>query len=70
MVEKKRKIRSTNISVDPATQYAQDVHQGKIFVAERIAEIAMHINMKAIAFDPYRIKYLELKLDHAGVRFP
>ncbi|MDX7324706.1 terminase large subunit domain-containing protein, partial [Providencia rettgeri] len=29
MVEKKRKTRSTRSSVDPATQYAQDVHDGK-----------------------------------------
>ncbi|HEK1863581.1 TPA: terminase large subunit [Proteus mirabilis] len=40
------------------------------FVAERIAEMAMHVSMRAIAFDPYRIKYLEPKLDDAGVTVP
>ena len=40
------------------------------FVAERIAEITTHVNLLAIAFDQYRIKYLEPKLDEAAVTVP
>ncbi|EML7933962.1 phage terminase small subunit P27 family, partial [Providencia rettgeri] len=40
------------------------------FVAERIAEITAHVNLLAIAFDQYRIKYLEPKLDEAAVTVP
>lgn len=36
MVEKKRKTRSTRSSVDPATQYAQDVNEGKILAGPDI----------------------------------
>ncbi|MBI6354431.1 phage terminase small subunit P27 family, partial [Proteus mirabilis] len=35
-----------------------------------IAEMAMRVNMRAIAFDPYRIKYLVPKLDEVGGTVP
>lgn len=40
------------------------------FVAERIAELSVLFNIEAIAFDPYRIKYLEPELEQAGVSVP
>lgn len=40
------------------------------FVAERIADLAMQFDIKAIAFDQYRIKYLEPELDEASVSVP
>lgn len=40
------------------------------FVAERIAEITMQVNLLAIGFDQYRIKYLEPELDNASVTVP
>ncbi|WP_275075610.1 terminase TerL endonuclease subunit, partial [Providencia rettgeri] len=40
------------------------------FVAERIAEITTYVNLLTIAFDQYRIKYLEPKLDEAAVAVP
>lgn len=40
------------------------------FVAERIAELALKFNIKKIAFDQYRIKYLEPELEEAGVMVP
>jgi len=36
-------------------------------VAQRIAELQMRFNVKAIAFDPYRIKYMESALAEEGV---
>ncbi|MCW2455798.1 UNVERIFIED_ORG: phage terminase large subunit-like protein [Rahnella aquatilis] len=40
------------------------------FVAERIADLALKFQIKAIAFDQYRIKYLEPELEEAGVGVP
>ncbi|UMS15530.1 terminase large subunit [Escherichia coli] len=40
------------------------------FVAERIAELSVLFNIEAIAFDPYRIKYLEPELEQTGVSVP
>ncbi|ENO2672062.1 terminase large subunit [Salmonella enterica] len=40
------------------------------FVAERIADLAMQFDIRAIAFDQYRIKYLEPELDEASVSVP
>lgn len=40
------------------------------FVAERIAEITMQVNLRSVAFDQYRIKYLEPELEEAGVTVP
>lgn len=40
------------------------------FVAERIADLANLFNIVAIAFDQYRIKYLEPELDQASVTVP
>lgn len=37
------------------------------FVAQRIAELQSLYGLTRIAFDPYRIKYLERELDQAGV---
>lgn len=36
-------------------------------VAERLGELAALFNIKAIAFDPYRIKYLEPELERLGI---
>jgi len=40
------------------------------FVAERIAQLALRFDIKAIAFDQYRIKYLEPELEEADVSVP
>ncbi|EKS7255707.1 phage terminase small subunit P27 family, partial [Salmonella enterica] len=40
------------------------------FVAVRIAELTMQFDIKAIAFDQYRIKYLEPELEEASVSVP
>ncbi|HKN05515.1 MAG TPA: terminase TerL endonuclease subunit [Buttiauxella sp.] len=40
------------------------------FVAERIADLTQKFNVLVIAFDQYRIKYLEPELDEAGVVVP
>ncbi|TRF28121.1 terminase large subunit, partial [Salmonella enterica subsp. enterica serovar Bareilly] len=40
------------------------------FVAERIADLSMLFDIKAIAFDQYRIKYLEPELENASVSVP
>ncbi|CAI2407634.1 Phage terminase-like protein, large subunit [Serratia liquefaciens] len=40
------------------------------FVAERIADLALRFHIKAIAFDQYRIKYLEPELEEADVSVP
>lgn len=40
------------------------------FVAERIAELSQQFDLRLIAFDQYRIKYLEPELDEAGVMVP
>ncbi|WP_430690961.1 terminase TerL endonuclease subunit, partial [Klebsiella quasipneumoniae] len=40
------------------------------FVAERIADLSMLFDIKAIAFDQYRIKYLEPELESASVSVP
>lgn len=40
------------------------------FVAERIAELALRFDIRKIAFDQYRIKYLEPELEEAGVTVP
>jgi phage terminase large subunit-like protein len=37
------------------------------FVAERLAQLQTMVNLRRVCFDPYRIKYLERELDHAGV---
>lgn len=37
------------------------------FVAQRIAELQLAFNVKHIAFDPYRIKYMEAALSELGV---
>lgn len=37
------------------------------FVAQRIAELQSVFGLSRIAFDPYRIKYLETELDEAGI---
>jgi len=38
------------------------------FVAQRFAELQDEFDLEDMAFDPYRIKYLERDLDHAGIR--
>ena len=40
------------------------------FVAERVAQLALRFDIKAIAFDQYRIKYLEPELEDADVTVP
>ncbi|HHR4201252.1 TPA: terminase large subunit [Salmonella enterica] len=40
------------------------------FVAERIAGLSMQFDIKAVAFDQYRINYLEPELEEAGVSVP
>lgn len=40
------------------------------FVAERIADLSQMFFIKAIAFDQYRIKYLEPELEEASVSVP
>ncbi|EJT8608576.1 terminase large subunit [Salmonella enterica subsp. enterica serovar Newport] len=40
------------------------------FVAVRIAELTMQFDIKAVAFDQYRIKYLEPELEEASVSVP
>jgi phage terminase large subunit-like protein len=40
------------------------------FVAERIADLSQQFFIKAIAFDQYRIKYLEPELEQAAVAVP
>ncbi|MDF3736850.1 terminase TerL endonuclease subunit, partial [Enterobacter hormaechei] len=40
------------------------------FVAERIADLSQMFFIKAIAFDQYRIKYLEPELEDASVSVP
>lgn len=37
------------------------------FVAQRLAELQTLVNLRRVAFDPYRIKYLEVELDRANV---
>ena len=37
------------------------------FVAERLAQLQQIVSLKRVGFDPYRIKYLERELDHAGI---
>lgn len=37
------------------------------WVAHRLGELQLLINLQRVAFDPYRIKYLERELDEAGV---
>ena len=37
------------------------------FVAQRLAELQTMVPLRRVAFDPYRIKYLEVELDRAGV---
>ena len=39
-------------------------------MAERIAQLALRFDIKAIAFDQYRIKYLEPELEEADVSVP
>lgn len=38
------------------------------FVAQRLVEISASCNLVAVAFDPYRIKYLERELDELGAQ--
>lgn len=40
------------------------------FVAQRIADLTQKFDIKAIAFDQYRIKYLEPELEEASVSVP
>ncbi len=40
------------------------------FVAQRIADLTEKFDIKAIAFDQYRIKYLEPELEEASVSVP
>jgi phage terminase large subunit-like protein len=37
------------------------------FVAQRLAELQQEVGLRRIAFDPYRIKYLEKELDEQGI---
>jgi phage terminase large subunit-like protein len=37
------------------------------FVAHRLADLQQILRLKRVCFDPYRIKYLEVELDRAGV---
>lgn len=37
------------------------------FVAQRLAELQQLVNLRRVAFDPYRIKYLEKELDELGI---
>ncbi|AFJ47152.1 phage terminase [Shimwellia blattae DSM 4481 = NBRC 105725] len=40
------------------------------FVAERMADLTLQFDIRAVAFDQYRIKYLEPELEEAGVSVP
>jgi phage terminase large subunit-like protein len=37
------------------------------FVAERLAQLQEEVGLRRVAFDPYRIKYLEKELDEQGI---
>lgn len=39
-------------------------------VAERLGELAAQFDLAAVAFDPYRIKYLERELQELGLEIP
>jgi len=62
----------------PYSRWAEEGHLGlsegnfvrQEFLAQRLLEIAQIVDLEAVAYDEYAVKWLEIELDRLGVKLP